>query len=282
MLAPNPGSAVPAEKVTGDVSRHRKATTRRRRVYRTLENMAAPAFALALILLWELFARYSGVSEFVLPAPSAIVARMAADHQLLLANAAFTAAEVLGGFLIAVVAGIGLALCIFYFRIVEITIYPILIALQTVPKVALAPLIVIYFGYGWGPKLFLSFIISFFAIVVSTVVGLQGMDSGYARLVRSMGASERQIFLKVRLPAALPSIFGSLKVALTLAVIGAVLGEYVAAEKGLGYIQLQSNSNFDITLNYAAVVSIALLGVVFYAALRVAERLLVAKRASSR
>ena len=281
MLAPNPGSVVPTDKVAGDANL-RKPVTRRRRIYRILEKLAAPAFALGLILLWELFARYSGISEFVLPAPSAIVARMGVDHRLLLSNAYVTAIEVLGGFLIATVAGIGLALAIFYLRIVEIAIYPILIALQTIPKVALAPLIVIYFGYGWGPKLFLSFIISFFVIVVSTVVGLQGMDSGYARVVRSMGATERQIFLKVRLPAALPSIFGSLKVALTLAVIGAVLGEYVAAEKGLGYLQLQANANFDMILNYAAVVSIGLLGVLFYGLIRVAERIFVAKRASSR
>jgi NitT/TauT family transport system permease protein len=155
---------------------------------------------------------------------------------------------------------------------VERAVYPLLIAVQTIPKVALAPLVVLYLGYGWGPKLFLAFLISFFPIVVATVVGLKGLERGYANLVKSMGASEAQIFLKVRLPAALPSIFGSFKVAVSLAVIGAVIGEYVAAERGLGYLQLQANANFDVTLNFAAVLVIALLGVSLYSLILFAER----------
>ncbi|WP_285277804.1 ABC transporter permease [Agrobacterium sp. SUL3] len=258
------------------------ARVRRARRTQVLERLAAPALATVLLLSWELVSRYTGISDFILPRPSAILARMLADHRLLLTHAGTTAAEVLGGFTLAVFAGIAIALAVFYSRIVEVALYPILIAFQTVPKVALAPLIVLYFGYGWGPKLFLSFFISFFAIVVATVVGLQCLDRGYAYLARAMGASELQIFLKIRLPAALPNIFGSLKVALTLAVIGAVLGEYVAAERGLGYIQLQANANFDTTLNFAAVVSIALLGVGLYTMLLLAERTLVAKRVSSR
>ena len=137
---------------------------------------------------------------------------------------------------------------------------------------ALAPLVILYLGYDWGPKLFLSFLISFFPIVVATVVGLKSLDRGYANLVKSMGASEAQVFLKVRLPAALPSIFGSFKVALSLAVIGAVLGEYVAAERGLGYLQLQANANFDVTLNFAAVFVIALLGVSLYSIILFVEK----------
>jgi NitT/TauT family transport system permease protein len=163
-----------------------------------------------------------------------------------------------------VLIGIPLALSIFYSRPFERAIYPILVAFQTIPKVALAPLLVLYLGYGWAPKIMLAFLISFFPIVISTVVGLQSLDKNLVNLVRSMGANEWQTFFKVRLPAALPSIFGGFKVAVSLAVIGAVIGEYVAAERGLGYLQLQANSLFDTTLNFATVVTISILGVVLY------------------
>ena len=263
-----------------DIARASRLQRRRRMLF--FERVAAPVLGASLIIGWEIAARYSGISDFVLPRPSAILARMIASYPLLLTHGAVTATEVIGGFALAAVVGVGIALLIFYSRILEVALYPILIALQTIPKIALAPLIVLYFGYGWGPKLFLSFFISFFAVMVATVVAFKSLDQGYANLARSMGASERQIFLKIRLPAALPAIFGSLKVALTLAVIGAVLGEYVASERGLGYIQLQANSNFDTTLNFAAVTSIALLGVGLYVLLLVAERVLITRRSSSR
>ena len=145
------------------------------------------------------------------------------------------------------------ALAIFYSRLFERAVYPILVALQTIPKVALAPLLVIYLGYDFAPKCFLAFLLAYFPVVIATVVGLQALDKGMVNLVRSMGASESQIFFKIRLPAALPNIFGGFKVAISLAVIGAVIGEYVAAERGLGYLQLQATSQFDTTLSFAAV-----------------------------
>jgi len=168
-------------------------------------------------------------------------------------------------------AGIPLALAIFYSRIFERAVYPMLVALQTVPKISLAPLLVLYLGYGWGPKIGLAFLISFFPIVISTVVGLQSLDRNLVNLVRSMGSNEWQTFTKVRLPAALPSIFGGLKVAISLAVIGAIIGEYIAAERGLGYMQLQANQQFDTTLNFATVVAISLLGVLLYFVISLVE-----------
>jgi len=245
---------------------------RHRRVRSTIENLAAPALALALLCAWEVAVPLLNVSAFVLPTPFDILRRTIVDYRLLLAHSWITAAEVVAGFLSAAVIGILTALAVFYSRAVERAVYPLLVAMQTVPKVALAPLVVLYLGYDWGPKLFLSFLISFFPIVVATAVGLKGLDRGYANVVRSMGASEAQVFLKVRLPAALPGIFGSFKVALSLAVIGAILGEYVAAERGLGYLQLQANANFDVTLNFAVVFVIALLGVILYSIILFAEK----------
>lgn len=139
-----------------------------------------------------------------------------------------------------------------------------LVALQTIPKIALAPLLVLYLGYDWAPKISLAFLIAIFPIVIAAVVGLQSLDKALVNLVRSMGANEWQTFYKVRLPAALPSVFGGFKVAIGLAVIGAIIGEYVAAERGLGYLQLQANARFDTALNFASVVVISGLGVFLY------------------
>lgn len=245
---------------------------------RVVEPLAAPALALIVLAIWQLAVPVLGLSEFVLPTPLQILRRMGKDYALLLIHARVTLFEVLGGFACAVLAGIPTALLIFYSRVFERAVYPLLIAEQAVPKVALAPLVVLYLGYGWAPKIFLAFLIGYFPIVVSTVVGLQALDPAMVSLVRSMGANGWQTFVKIRLPAALPSIFGGLKLAIGLAVIGAVIGEYVAAEKGLGYLQLQANSQFDTTLNFASVVMISGLGVFLFALVRLAERWLVFRR----
>ncbi|HUP08594.1 MAG TPA: ABC transporter permease [Caldimonas sp.] len=236
-----------------------------------LETYGSLLLALAVLVVWQLAVPILGLSPFVLPTPLAIAKRMWTDAPLLGVQAWYTTLEVLAGFGAAVLTGIPLALAIFYSRIFERAVYPMLVALQTVPKISLAPLLVLYLGYGWGPKIGLAFLISFFPIVISTVVGLQSLDKKLVDLVRSMGSSEWQTFAKVRLPAAMPSIFGGLKVAISLAVIGAIIGEYIAAERGLGYMQLQANQQFDTTLNFATVVSISLLGVVLYFAISLLE-----------
>lgn len=236
-----------------------------------LERYASLLLAVAILVLWQIAVPLLGLSEFVLPTPMAIGRRMVTDSGLLASNAYVTLLEVLAGFLTGVVVGIPLALAIFYSKVFERAVYPLLVATQTVPKIALAPLLVLYLGYGWAPKIGLAFLISFFPIVISTVVGLQSLDKALVNLVRSMGASELQTFFKIRLPAAMPSIFGGLKVAISLAVIGAIIGEYIAAERGLGYLQLQANSQFDTTLNFAVVVTISLVGVLLYFVLALIE-----------
>ena len=235
------------------------------------ERYASVLLAVAILLLWQFSVPLLGLSEFVLPTPLAIGKRIVTDFDLLAAHSYITLLEVLAGFLAGVLIGIPLALAIFYSKAFERAVYPLLVALQTVPKIALAPLLVLYLGYGWWPKISLAFLISFFPIVISTVVGLQSLDKGLVNMVRSMGSTEWQTFFKVRLPAALPSIFGGLKVAISLAVIGAIIGEYIAAERGLGYLQLQANSQFDTTLNFATVVTISLLGVLLYFVLALVE-----------
>lgn len=225
---------------------------------------ASLALVGALLLIWQLGVPLLGLSEFVLPTPWAIASRMVKEAGLLLIHSYYSLLEIMAGFIASVVLGIPLALAIFYSKSFERAVYPLLVALQTVPKIALAPLLVLYLGYGWWPKIALAFLISFFPIVISTVVGLQSLDKGLVNLVRSMGATEVQTFFKIRLPAAMPNIFGGLKVAISLAVIGAIIGEYIAAERGLGYLQLQANSQFDTTMNFATVITISLLGVFLF------------------
>ncbi len=245
------------------------------------ERYSAIVLAMFLIGVWQIFVPLSGISDFILPTPFAIAKRIFDEFPLLATHAYYTLIEVTAGFGLAVAVGVALALLIFYSRVFERAVYPLLVAMQTIPKVALAPLLVLYLGYGWAPKITLAFLIALFPVVISTVVGLQSLDKNLVSLVRSMGASEWQTFKKVRLPAALPNIFGGFKVAISLAVIGAVIGEYVAAERGLGYLQLQANSLFDTTLNFAAVVSISALGVILYYVLDIIESKVSYKRDSS-
>ena len=245
------------------------------------EKFSALLLASAIILFWQIYVKVSGITEFVLPAPTAIAERLIVDFPLLISHAVITFSEVIAGFGSAVIIGLPMALIIFYSPIFERSIYPILIALQTVPKIVLAPLLVLYLGYGWAPKIVLAFLISFFPILISTVIGLQSLDKDLVNMVRSMGAKEYQIFHKLRLPAALPNVFGGFKVAIYLAVIGAVIGEYVAAEQGLGYLQLQANSQFDTTLNFATVIMISAIGVCLYLILNALEKRISFRRDSA-
>jgi NitT/TauT family transport system permease protein len=248
------------------------------RLRSTAESLAAPVLTVAILLLWQFGVEIAGISEFVLPTPWSIVRRIFVDYRLLLTSSLVTALEVIAGFALATVIGVVTAFAIFYSRLFERAVYPILVALQTIPKVALAPLLVLYLGYDFAPKCFLAFLLGYFPIVIATVVGLQALETEMVSLARSMGANELQIFCKIRLPAALPSIFGGLKVGISLAVIGAIIGEYVAAERGLGYLQLQASSQFDTTLSFAAVAVIALLGVLLFAAVEFTERRVVFRR----
>ena len=251
----------------------------KRRILRSiLENGASTALAGVLLIAWQAAVPLLGISEFVLPTPWAIVVRIVSDFTLLMRHAYVTGLEVLFGFGIAVIVGVPTGLTIFYSRLFEKAVYPLLVALQTIPKVVLAPLLVLYLGYDWAPKIFLAFLISFFPIVISTVVGLQTLEKAMVDLLRSMGSTEMQTFFKLRLPAALPSIFGGFKVAIGLAVIGAVIGEYVAAERGLGYLQLQASSQFDTTLSFAAVVVISAMGVLMFSAVSFVEDKVVFRR----
>lgn len=255
---------------------------RRRNIQALIESLAAPVLSLILLAAWQIGVPLLGLSVFVLPTPIQIIERIGSDFHLLATNSLVTLLETLAGFLLAAMAGVATAFAIFYSRVFERAIYPLLVAMQTVPKVALAPLLVLYLGYDFAPKCFLAFLLAYFPIVIATVVGLQALDKSMVDVVRSMGANEWQTFFKIRLPAALPSIFGGLKVGISLAVIGAVIGEYVAAERGLGYLQLQASSQFDTTLSFAALVIISVLGVITFWGIELLERRVVFRREAAK
>jgi NitT/TauT family transport system permease protein len=252
---------------------------RRRKRYRAVVENLAPFVITALILVaWQVLVPWARISRLVLPTPNEILATMYVKRALLISDTGVTMLEVLYGFVSAVVVGIPLALGIFYSPIFGKSIYPILVALQTVPKVALAPILVMWFGFGILPKIAISFLIAVFPIVIATVVGLMSLERDMVYLVRSMGANELQTFLKIRLPAALPSIFGGLKVAIGLSIVGAVIGEYIAAEGGLGYRQLTANIQFDSALNFAALMVIAACGMITFMVVEAIERLVIRRR----
>lgn len=245
---------------------------------RIAERMAPLALTAVILLIWEIGVPLSGTTELILPQPSKIASTIVGEWPKLVKHTQVTLLESIYGFLLGIGVGVPLALGIFSWKAFERSVYPMLVVLNTVPKVALAPILVLWFGFGWAPKILVGFLIAFFPIVISTVVGLQGMDKDMVHLARSMGASPWQTFVKFRLPAAFPSIFGGLKVGITLAVIGAVIGEYVASEEGLGYLQMLASSEFDSPLNFAALIFIAGMGIMLFYVIEILERIFVRNR----
>jgi NitT/TauT family transport system permease protein len=229
---------------------------------------------LVIVVLWQGYVDLAQVSKIVLPSPMDILRASWQRSDLLLCETVPTALESLYGFALAVVIGIPLAVCVANSRILNLTLYPILIATQSVPKVAVAPIILVWFGLGMQSKLAIAFLVAFFPIVVDTATGLQATPAGLMELARSLRASRWQIFWKVQFPAALPFIFSGAKVAVTLAVIGAVIGEFVGSINGLGNLLLSANSQLDGPLAWAALVWLSLLGILLFLGVVVAERLL--------
>ena len=215
--------------------------------------------------VWELGARAGLFPPYVLPAPSAIALRLVETAGFLWGHMLVTAAEIAAGFLLALVVGVLLAAAITFIPFVDRAIYPWLVVIQVIPKVALGPLLIIWLGFGFFPKVLISFLLAFFPIMIDTMVGMKSVERDAVFLLQSMGATNRSIFWQLRLPHALPHLFGSLKVAITLATVGAIVGEFIGADRGLGYVLIFANGGMDTTLMFAALVWISVLALVFYA-----------------
>ena len=233
---------------------------------------APPAALIALFLaVWEWGVRAFGVPFYILPAPSRIAGVLVADRAALLGDAAVTLAEVLIGFAVAFAIGIGLALAIFSWRTVERAVYPLIIASQTVPVFAIAPLLIVWFGYGMASKVAMAALIVFFPIVVNTVDGLRAVDPDMVNLLRILGAGSGQILVKIRVPAALPFVFSGTRIAVATSVIGAVIGEWVGATRGLGFAMIHANAQLHVDLVFAAIVYLSAMALGLFAAVSAAE-----------
>jgi NitT/TauT family transport system permease protein len=264
--------APPIEEVEASVERRRAARVVRERVAAVL---APIVVIVALLALWEAGTRLFAVPLFLLPPPSAIVAAMAKNVALLAAGAWVTTLEIVLGFLLSIAVGIPLALMIFLWPPFSRAVLPLLISSQAMPKVAIAPLFLVWFGFGMVPKVLIAFLIAFFPVVINTAVGLAAIEPEKILLARSMGFGAIDTFFKIRLPDALPAIFAGLKISITLAVVGAVVGEFVGGDAGLGYLLMVANGSMDTQLLFAGIVCLTILGVALYLIVELAERLAV-------
>jgi ABC-type nitrate/sulfonate/bicarbonate transport system permease component len=231
---------------------------------------------------WELVVRISDTPRWFLPKPSDIGREMVASRALLWGHTWTTLQEVMIGLSLAFAFGVLLAVAIASSRLVERAVYPAIVASQAIPIIALAPILLIWFGYGMTPKVIVVVLICFFPIVVNMVDGLRAADPDAIALLRSMGANRLQIMRIVRIPASLPSLFSGVRIAAAVSVIGALVGEWVGASSGLGYLMTRSAAQFQTPRLFAAVVIAALLGVVLFALVALIERLALPWRAAER
>jgi NitT/TauT family transport system permease protein len=230
--------------------------------------------AAVVVALWWLATIVFAVQPFILPAPPDIIEAFFRLPGYLLRQTWTTLVETLAGFGLAVVGGLLVAVALTASRVVERALFPLLVAANAVPKIAVAPLLIVWLGFGSVPKIVMVFLISFFPIVVAAVSGLASMPAELGELARSLSASRRQMFVKLRIPWALPQIFIGLKVGITLAVVGAVVGEFSGGDRGLGYVIVASGSSADTALAFAAMTLLAVMSVTLFYLVSATERLL--------
>jgi NitT/TauT family transport system permease protein len=232
------------------------------------------AGTLIIILAWHYYVVLFHVPVVVLPTPMQVLHAMAQESKALLEEGWVTALECIYGFALAMAIGIPIAVTMTYSRIANQMFYPLLVASQSIPKVAIAPILLVWFGTGLQSKLAMAFVIAFFPVVVDTATGLRSTSPELLELARSLQCSRLQTFFKIQLPSALPSIFSGAKIAVTLAVIGAVIGEFIGSNEGLGNLLLTANSQLNTPLVWAALIVLSALGMVLYGIVVVAENIL--------
>ena len=237
---------------------------------------------IVLIIGWDLCIRLFKIPQYLIPTPWQVVQQLYKEWPMLWRESLPTLYATLGGFVLSALVGVPIAMWIAYSRLVESFVYPLLVFSQSVPKVAIAPLFVVWFGFGVVPKVIAAFLLGFFPVIVATVQGFKSIESDVIDLARSMGASPLKVFIKFRLPQAMPAIFSGLKVSVTLAVVGAVVGEFVGSNSGLGYVLQKANGTFDLPLMFAALVILSMIGVLLFLVLELIERWVLPWHASQR
>ena len=228
---------------------------------------------IVFLVLWQLVVMITQVKRFVLPQPFQVIERGFGSFDILLAQTPPTVLAIAFGFIGAAIIGIPLAVIMVASRPLEDSLYPLVVGSQGVPKVALAPVLVVWFGFGVLPKVILAMLIAFFPIVINTAVGLRSIDPNYLHLVRSMGAPAWRTYTRLLLPSALPQIFAGLKVAMALAIVGAIVGEMVGSNTGLGYLIVVANGNLDMPFVFAILVWLVLVSLIMVGVIDIAERL---------
>jgi NitT/TauT family transport system permease protein len=240
-----------------------------------LRKLTPLAGMLAFLLAWQVFVVVWKMPPYLLPSPVAIANTFVAEFPDLARHGWVTIYEMVAGYALAVGIAVPLAVAITSSRRFNEFVMPTMLFFQIVPKVAIAPLFLVWFGVGATPKILVAFLISFFPIVIDAAVGLRSMSPEMGDLARSMGATRLQVFTRFRLPTSLPYLFSGLKVAATLAIAGTVVGEFVGADKGLGYLLLVTNSNMQTALMFATIVALTIIGFVFYYLVELLEAMLI-------
>jgi putative hydroxymethylpyrimidine transport system permease protein len=242
----------------------------------------APVLLIALLIgLWQVLADTGalaslfGLEDFLVPSPSQIASALWENRSLLADNAWVTLQEVVLGFALALAVGLAFAVALHLSATLRRAAYPLLVASQTIPVIVIAPILVIWFGYGLGPKLGIIALICFFPITVNTLDGLRSVDPEAIKMMRTLDASRWQILRRVEAPSALPFVFSGAKIAVAVAVIGAVFGEWAGASQGLGYMLLQDNNLLETSRMFASVLILSLMAIALFALLALAERRLV-------
>lgn len=237
-----------------------------------ISGLPSALLLLSLLALWEVAVRLAGVPPYILPPPTRILATLAADLPLLLRHAGTTLSEVAAGLALGAASGVTVALVGFYVPAIGRALHPFVLSSQVVPVFALAPLLVLWFGYGLWPKVIVVGLITFFPIAVNLDHGLRSVGPDLVDLLITLGAREATIFRLVRLPAALPAAMAGLKVAATVALAGAVIGEWIGGQGGLGYVMIQANAVLRADRVFAALVVLTLLGIGLFGAVAALER----------
>lgn len=227
---------------------------------------AAPwIYTVVLIVVWELVVRVFALPQYLLPAPSNIAQSIWQYWPAIWKNSLQTLYTTTVGFLLAVVGGLALGILVGWSRFIYAGLYPLMVGFNAVPKVAVVPILVIWFGIGTVPAILTAFLIAFFPIVVNVATGLATIDPEMEDVLRALGARKMDIMLKVGIPRSMPYFFGSLKVSITLAFVGSVIAETVAANSGLGHMMLAAQSQFNVPLVWAGLVMLAVEGIIMYA-----------------
>ncbi len=249
-----------------------KADTGKSQAVASVRTIVLPlGLAFLVVAAWQLYVTVWNIPAVILPSPISIAKYIVQRYDILLVHAIPTTLESAAGFLLAVILGVALAILITYSNTAREALYPNLIFFQLIPKIALAPLFIIWLGIGSQSRVAFSVFIAFFPVVIATTAGFLSVDKSMLRLCRSLTATEWQVFTSVRFPAALPHIFSGMKIAITLAIIGVIIGEFITAQAGLGYLIIFATARADTEVSMAAIVVLCICGLLLYGLVALAE-----------